>query len=246
MFATGLAAAEDNLALPQLSAACQAPAGDIATTAPLPHLTASLRNLVKLRVLAIGSSATVSLGPGGSAQNYPLQVEQILQRTFKGLDVVIVNRGVSGEVAASMAERLKVQVAMQQPDLVLWQVGTTDALARVPVAQFTATVRDTLRWLKAHDVDTVLVGLQYSPNVVRDEHYTAIRTALRELAADENILLVRRYDAMRFLEVAREPNALGVEDLRGRDAGAGCIAEHIARAVVVSAFLGQSRAAARP
>ena len=218
-----------------------APAGDISSTAPLPHLTSELKRLRSLRVLAIGSSASGAAPGPGLTQSYPAQVEQILERTFKGLDVEIINRGVSGEVAASMAERLKVQVALEQPDLVLWQVGTTDALARVPVEQFAATVRDTLAWLKAHGIDTVLVGLQYAPNVTRDEHYNAVRSALRDVAAEENVLLVRRYDAMRFIEAARETDhATTLDELRSGSVDP-CIAEHIARAVVVSAFLAGKR-----
>jgi acyl-CoA thioesterase I len=239
-----LAAADEPGTLPSLSANCQAPTADISSTAPLPRLTAELKRMGRLRVLAIGSAATVPLGLPGSAQGYPAMVESILERTFKGLEVDIVNRGVSGEVASAMADRLKVQVALEQPDLVLWQVGTTDALARVPVAEFKTTVRDTLLWLKGHRIDTVLVGLQYNANVVKDEHYNDIRTALRDVASEENVLLVRRYDAMRFLEVARKDTVLPFDELRGRGDD-GCVAEHIARAVVVSAFLGGSTAGAR-
>ena len=170
-------------------------------------------------------------------RNYPAQLESILEKTFKGLDVVIVNRGVSGEVASATADRLKVQVGLEEPDLVLWQVGTNDALARVPVETFTATVRDTLKWLREHQIDTVLVGLQYTPRVAKDEHYAAIRAALRDLAAAENVLLVRRFEAMQFIERAKEGDLLSADNLHLNDLGYRCMAEHIARAVVVSSFL---------
>ena len=66
-----------------------------------------------------------------------------LESTFKGLDVEVVHRGVSGELAADAAERIKTEVALNDADLVLWQLGTADALAQVPVAAFYVTVTQT-------------------------------------------------------------------------------------------------------
>ena len=188
-------------------------------------------------MLAIGSSSTVGIGASSPAHGYPAQLEQILEKTFKGLDVVIINRGVSGEVSAMTAERMRTLVGLEKPDLVLWQVGTNDALMRVPVEDFTNTVRETVRWLKGREVDTVLVGLQYTLKVSTDEHYKAIRIALRDIATAENVLLVRRYEAMEFIERARHTQMVSPDDVHLNDQGYRCMAEHIARAVVVSAFL---------
>jgi lysophospholipase L1-like esterase len=222
---------------PALSPTCEAPAPDIATPRPLPHLAAALQGRKTVRVLAIGSSSTAGYGASSPSHSYPAQLEAILERAFKGLDVVIVNRGVSGEVAARTAERLKLQVALAQPDVVLWQVGTNDALARVPLEDFTAAVRETLHWLKQYGIDVVLVGLQYTPALSRDPYYTEIRAALRNLAATESVLLVRRFEAMEFIDRAQEGQLLSGDDLHLNDLGYRCMAEHIARAVVVSAFM---------
>lgn len=119
----------------------------------------------------------------------------------------------------------------------LWQVGTNDALMHIPVDDFRATVGETLRWLKEREVDTVLVGLQYTLIVSKDPHYTAIRIALRDLAASEGVLLIRRYEAMEFIEKAKRGELTSPDGLHANDLGYRCMAEHIARAMVVSAFL---------
>ena len=237
--------ADEELPTPTVSSSCDAPAADIATPAPLPNVAADIAARRAIKVLAIGSSSTVGVGASSPGRNYPAQFEAILEKTFKGLDVVIVNRGVSGEVAAATAERMRTLVAIEKPDLVLWQVGTNDALARVPLDDFTATVRDTVRWLKEHEVDTVLVGLQYTLKVSTDEHYKGIRMALREVATSENVLLVRRYEAMEFLEKVKAGHLLSSDDLHMNDLGYRCMAEHIARAVVVSAFLRKGQAVSK-
>jgi lysophospholipase L1-like esterase len=94
---------------------------------------------------------------------------------------------------------MKDEVALVEPDLVLWQVGTNDALAYVPVGEFTATVKDQIDWLKKHKVDVLLVGLQFANQVLRDAQYAEVRDALRKLAAAENVVVVRLYEAMQIL-----------------------------------------------
>jgi lysophospholipase L1-like esterase len=220
-----------------VSRTCDVPASDISDPAPLPRTVAKLRERTVLRVLAIGSSSTAGVGATTPKANYPAQFESIVEKNFKGLDVVIVNRGVSGEPAATTSERLKLQVAQESPDLVLWQVGTNDALARVPVEEFAGTIRSTIRWLKEHDVDVVLVGLQYTPSVARDEHYAAIRASLHRIAVSENVILVRRFEAMEHLARAKSGELLAGDGLHLNDLGYRCMAEHVASAVVVSAFL---------
>ena len=113
----------------------------------------------------------------GARGDYTEAIEAMLEGVLKGIDVVIINRGVSGELAAGAALRMRNEVALDEPDLVLWQVGTNDALAYVPVDEFTATVKEQIDWLKAHKVDLVLVGLQFAPQMRRDAHYVALRDA---------------------------------------------------------------------
>lgn len=198
-------------------------------------------------MLAIGSSSTVGVGATGPTKSYPAQLETILERAFSGLEVVIINRGVSGEVAAQTAERLKVQVALEQPSLVLWQVGTNDALAHVPVDEFAQTVRETIDWLKEHKVDVVIVGLQYTPKLARDEYYAGIRARLRKLTTEEGVVHVRRFEAMEFVDkAAQHEDLLSGDGLHLNDLGYRCMAEHIAHAVVVSAFLRGKPAPPKP
>src|ERR1700730_11771458 len=64
-----------------------------------------------------------------------------------GQQAVILNRGVSGEVAEGTAERIRSEVD--------------------------DTVRSTIRWLKENRIDVVLVGVQYTVCLARDANYVA-------------------------------------------------------------------------
>ncbi|MGH6815081.1 MAG: SGNH/GDSL hydrolase family protein [Hyphomicrobiaceae bacterium] len=220
------------------SGTCSAPDAAIAAPAPLPRFARLVGTHRKIRVLAIGSSSTVGVGASSPRQRYPDQLEQILENAVQGLDVEIVNGGVSGEMARTTAERLKQEVARLDPDLVLWQVGTNDALARVPIEDFAATLTATLRWLKEREKDVALVGLQYTVRLSKDDHYKAIKETLRRIAAQEKILLVHRYEAMEFIAAAaKKDNELLANDaFHLNDLGYRCMAEHIARAIALSAL----------
>jgi acyl-CoA thioesterase-1 len=227
---------------PPMSPPCDVPGTDIAAPAALPNVTQALQKGEKIRILAIGSSSTLGSGASSKSRTYPSQLESILEHALKGVDVIIVNRGVAGEVADTTATRMKSEVALRKPDLVLWQLGTNDALARIPPQDFETTVRSTIHWLRDNKIDVVLVGVQYTSRLARDQNYIAIRDSLQKIAAEENILYVRRYDAMRFIAQTRANLQLMAGDnFYLNDLGYQCMAEHVAHAVIVSLFVKHGR-----
>lgn len=213
---------------------CQAAAAT-ASNSPLPNVAAALAKNKKIEILSIGASP--SAGRGALHGGYTGEARQILRQAIKGLDVVMINRGVSGELASQAASRIKNEVALVEPDLVLWQVGTNDALAYVPLDEFEATVVDTLRWLKEHNVDPVLVGLQYVDRMEQDANYGKVRDLLRIIAAKENVLIVRRYEAQRLLSQAQgSGGGLFPDEFQRTEAGYTCLAQYMARAITVGIF----------
>jgi len=227
---------------PPMSPPCDVPAADIAAPATLPNVMQAMQKGEKVRILAIGSSSTLGSGASSKNRSYPAQLEAILERALKGVDIVVVNRGVAGEVAETTAERIKSEVALKKPDLVLWQLGTNDAIARIAPQDFEKTVRSTVNWLKDNGIDVVLVGVQYTPRLARDPNYIAIRESLQKIAADENILYVHRYDAMRFIAQTRANlQLLSGDNFHLNDLGYQCMAEHVAHAVIVSLYVKRTR-----
>ena len=217
---------------PALSKACGE--ASISVT-PLPNSALALQNRQQVKILAIGASSAAMLGMGHDG-NPPL-LEEILERNIKGLDVEIINRGFSGELADATATRLQIEVALNHPDIVLWQVGTNDAFAQVPVDAFAASVRSTVRWLKENKIDVILVGLHYMKQLASDAHYQAIREALQEIATEENVLRIRRYEAVEILSRTLraagrpEPSDFGLTEV-----GYNCMAQYIARAIAVGLY----------
>ena len=214
---------------------CQAGSTATASDSPLPNVAAALAKHKKIKILAIGASA--SAGRGAVRGGYTGETRQILRQAIKGLDVVMINRGVSGELASQAASRIKNEVALEEPDMVLWQVGTNDALAYVPLDDLEATVVEMLTWLKEHKVDTVLVGLQYIDRMEQDEHYRKVHEMLRQIAAKQNVLIVRRYEAQRLLsQAAVSGGGLIPDEFQRTETGYTCLAQYMARAITLGIF----------
>lgn len=196
-------------------------------------MAAALAQRKTLRVLAMGA-APGRVGRRGAT--YTALIEEMLSRALNGVHVEVINRGVSGELASNAAQRMRNEVGLEEPDLVLWQVGTNDALAYVPTAEFIAAVEEQLDWLKAHKIDVVLVGLQFAPQAMRDEHYVEVREALRKLAAEKGVLVVRFFEAMQILNAATEADLPLTRESDLNDDGYNCLAQYVGRAITLGVF----------
>jgi acyl-CoA thioesterase I len=230
----GIAAARAQTPPPanSFTKACQAGENAGADASPLPNVAAALAQRKTLRILAMGA-APGRVGPRGGA--YTELIETILEHAIKDIDVVMINRGVSGELAAGAAGRMKNEVALDEPDLVLWQVGTNDALAYVDAREFATTIKNQVDWLKAHKVDVVLVGLQFAREMLRDDHYVEIRETLRRVAAQENVIVIRFFEAMQIIDQAQSVSPAAEEFARD-EAGYNCLAQYVARAITLGVF----------
>jgi hypothetical protein len=120
---------------------------------------------------------------------------------------------------------------------VLWQVGTNDALAYVPIDELRDTIVDMIRWLKEHKVDVVLVGLQFVHPEAQDANYRTVRELIRSIGQQENVVVVRRGEALRLLTQAEgSGGGLFPEEFAKTEAGYACLAEYIARAITLGTF----------
>jgi acyl-CoA thioesterase I len=193
-----------------------------------------------VKVLAVGSSSTSGIGASSPFATYPVRLENDLEVIFKGVDIDVISRGVPGEAGLSACSRMKREVAEVKPDLVVWQVGTNDAMARADIGELKTHLGNTLRWLAKNHIDVVLIDPQYTARVANDEHYNKVVMAIQDVAREERVMLVHRFSAMADLAKQKgEETLLAPDRFHLNDLGYRCMAEYAAGAIVAGIIQAQ-------
>lgn len=105
------------------------------------------------------------------------------------------------------------------------------------MADFHAAVSETVKWLRDHNVDVILIGLRYARSMVRDAHYQAIRRAIADLAKEQGVLRIGRYEAEEVLEKLGREQHDALNEAALTESSYVCMAEYLARAIVAGLFV---------
>jgi lysophospholipase L1-like esterase len=201
----------------------------------LPSLGRALREKGTAKVLAIGSSSTAGVGASAPSRTYTARLEVDLETALTGTDFDIIGHGLSGEVAQGAADRMKREVEDVKPDLVIWQVGTNDALRHVALDSFQNCLKKTLAFLKEQRIDVILINPQYGDQLIKDTYYEEVVKAVAEVAREADVLLVDRFQFMRNLQRERGDRIyLSTDNLHMNDEGYRCLAEQLATAIIAA------------
>ncbi|MEA2979126.1 MAG: acyl-CoA thioesterase, partial [Alphaproteobacteria bacterium] len=157
------ARADDIVAAQPPATACYAPADLVRLVNPLKRVAQRIAGGQPLTIVAIGSSSTAGAGASSPAMSYPSRLEAELKTLFPRADITVVNRGVNGEESRDMLTRFDRDVIAQNPDLVLWQVGSNSVLRDRPLEEANSSLRDGLKRLRETGMDVVLINPQYAP-----------------------------------------------------------------------------------
>ncbi len=149
-----------------------------------------------LRILAIGSSSTLGVGASAPSHAYPAQLASDLSTQW-GIATDVRNAGVGGEVSSATLARLRSELADNAPDLVVWQVGTNDAVAGVDVADFRANLEAGVAAARAQRVPIILVDPQFYfgiRNLARFEQFVAV---VSDVGASMHVPVFSRFAMMK-------------------------------------------------
>lgn len=216
-----------------LSPECAVPDRLLTFPRALQPLEELLRQQATLKVLVVGLSS-VDASPSQEPRDpFSARLAAELERRFPGVEVVLKNEGIGGELAAATVERMKREVVDWGPDLVVWQVGTNDAIARTDPQDFVSALREGVDWLAQRGVEVVLMNPQFFPRVAHEPAYQAYLEAVEEVATGENVPLLRRYEAMQHWSARQDagPGPPAPDGLPLGDQGHSCVAEALAEAV---------------
>ena len=173
-------------------------------------------------ILDFGDSLTAGYGLAPE-QAFPTRLEAALRQ--QGIEVRVVNGGVSGDTTAGGLARLDWALA-DKPDLVILALGANDALRGIAPA----TVRDNLdkmiRKIEANGAKLLLVGMLAPPNWGAD-YESAFDRIFPDLAKVHDVQLYPF-----FLEgVAMKPELNQPDGLHPNERGVGVLVDRLAPVV---------------
>ena len=186
-----------------------------------------------LDILAIGSSSTEGVGATSPANAYPARLEQELEKRT-GADFDVKNAGIGGELAAKTLIRLKSALKTGWARLVIWQVGTNDALVGIDESLFRSTVESGVAAARAAGVPLVLVDPQFtlkSPDPARYQRFVEI---VDEVGAKDRVPVLSRYAMMKSWGAKGAKtlaSLLSRDGLHMSDLGYRCLAHALATAI---------------
>ncbi len=194
---------------------------------PFPNTRAALPSF---NVLAIGSSSTGGVGAGGKTSAYPQQIAPALKDSQ--LKPTVVARGIGGEKATGALARLPKAIAEVNPALVIWQVGTNDANARLDPGNVADTIRKGIAIIRAAGADAMLVDPQFYPRIANKPHYTEMAEMIDTVGEELCVPVVDRFEEMRDSGPKVLPSLLARDKFHMSALGHRLLAESIGREVL--------------
>jgi hypothetical protein len=216
---------------------CDVPEELMQVDEKLPHLAERLKAGQPVRIVAVGGASTTGLAAGSSDLAYPHRLQEILARWYPSTSITVVNRGVPRQTAQQMLERFSTDVVPEDPVLVIWETGTTDAVRGVGVDDFAATLQNGIDELKAHGVDIMLIDMQFSHGTATVIDFERYLNALHRVGDVNDVNVFPRFEMMRYWSEQNVFNFDGVaKDERAALAARvyECIASKLADAIRVA------------
>ena len=211
----------------------------------LPGVAAALEAGQPLRIVALGSSSTEGVGASSRAATYPAQLEADLRAALPGQRIEVINKGISGQDASEMLQRLDADALSLHPTLLIWQVGVNGALRRNSPLRFREMITAGVAQARAAGVDVLLMDSQRGAWTQAAPERAAFDQVLADLADLPGVSLFPR-GALMDAWTARgaPPEAMLTSDgLHHNDRGYACLSAAVAEAMIDG--LPQTRTATR-
>lgn len=127
------------------------------------------------------------------------RLEMELSRRLPDIAFTIAEEGPQPGLAREDFQRIRSAVDEFRPDLVIWQVGTGDALASTDPDDFARTLEQAADDLRGRDIDLVLIDPPFVPNVPHEKLYGRIVKQIDAVSDQEKMNVVQQYAATSYL-----------------------------------------------
>jgi acyl-CoA thioesterase-1 len=193
---------------------CATPPDMLEASVKLPHLAERLKARQPVTAVAIGGASTIGRAAGSPDLSYPHRLERDLAQEFPASPVTVTNKGVPRQSAKQMFERFATDVFAEDPVLVVWEVGITDAVRGTDIDEFAETLQDGIEQLKNRAIDTIFVDMQFSRSSATVINFDSYLKALHRVGDLADVYVFPRFDMMRYWS---EQKVFNFDDVAAED-----------------------------
>jgi acyl-CoA thioesterase-1 len=191
-----------NFALPPPARAepepCAVPPELSEVSVKLPHLAERLRAGQKLNIVAIGGASTKGAAAGAPDLAYPHRLQLALAAFYPDVPITVVNKGVPRQSAQQMVERFPTDVMAEDPILVVWEAGITDAVRGIEIDDLVAALQTGIDEIKNRAIDIVLVDMQFSRRTSTVINFAQYLEAVHRVGDLNGLYVFPRFAMMRY------------------------------------------------
>jgi acyl-CoA thioesterase I len=155
--------------------------------AQLPYTKAKLQTGQRLTIVAFGSSSTTGFGALGFGHAFPDVMKGELLRLRPSANIELINSGRIMDDLEDNIARMDGDVLQHRPDLVIWQLGTNDAVWRGIADDAEAILGNAVKQIKDTGADVILLDLQYTPLVLATGRYTQMEKIIADVAREQKV-----------------------------------------------------------
>lgn len=227
LFAVPLASAQ---AASKLSGGCRVPEVYLTFDDTLARTEKLVDRSAPVRILVLGPDMG---GPALSPKKRSrLEIE--LARRLPDVTFSILEIGDTPGLVRDDFERIRAGARQTRPDLVIWQLGTADALASTDLDEFSRVLGQAADWLDDRKIDLILVDPPFLPNVSHERAYGRIVRQIDAVSDRERVNVLKQYAATSYLFTTPPPVSDG-DPKATLQGGRLCLPELLAEAIVRAA-----------
>jgi len=175
---------------------CSVPDGLAFGDISLPESKSQIAAGKHLAVLVIGGASIGGMASGGRAHSLPMRLEVRLRAAFPGQDITVSTHSVDGGNTRAAADQMTAAIRYAGAKLVVWETGSSAAVAGDDLEMFTTNLESGLNAAKVAHADIILMDLQYAPSIARVMNQTPYCDAIRGAAEMAGVPMLHRFALM--------------------------------------------------
>src|SRR5260370_28782937 len=180
----------------------------------LPHLAERLGARQPVNIVAIGGASTKGAAAGAPDLAYPHRLQVALAGYYPDVPIAVVNKGVPRQSTQQMAERFPTDVIAEDPILVVWEAGISDAVRGIEIDDFAAALQAGIDEVKNRAIDIMLVDMQFSRRTSTVINFEQYLRALHRVGDLNEVYVFPRFQMMRYWT---EQNMFNFDDVAEDD-----------------------------